>query len=108
MRTDWGKATANRGRRDSIYVLRLYITGASRNSTRAVMNIDSICRDHLRGRHVLEVVDLYKQPERAAEEQLVAAPTLVKLLPLPRRRLIGNLSNLRNVLDALGLSPEGA
>jgi circadian clock protein KaiB len=107
MKTDWNRACRGNGR-DAVYVLRLYITGASRNSSRAMMNLHSICRKHLEGRHVLEVVDLYKQPERAAEEQLVAAPTLVKLLPLPRRRLIGNLSNLRNVLDALGLSSEGA
>ena len=107
MKTDWNEASRGRGR-DPVYVLRLYITGASRNSSRALMNLQSICRAHLQGRHVLEIVDLYKQPERAAEEQLVAAPTLVKLLPLPRRRLIGNLSNLKNVLDALGLSPEGA
>jgi circadian clock protein KaiB len=88
-----------------IYVLRLYISGASPKSLEAIRNIKSICEAKLAGRHQLEVVDIYQQPERAALDQVVAAPMLVKQWPLPLRRLIGPLANARQVLQTLELIP---
>jgi len=86
-----------------VYVLRLYVGGASPKFLEAIRNIKSICDENLAGRHQLEVVDIYQQPERAALDQVVAAPMLVKQLPLPLRRLIGTLWNTRQVLRTLGL-----
>ncbi|UOQ79756.1 circadian clock KaiB family protein [Hymenobacter sp. 5414T-23] len=85
------------------YVLHLYITGATPNSTRAVRNIKAICERHLQGRYELLIIDIYQQPNLAKHEQIIAAPTLVKKLPLPLRRLIGDLSEEKKVLAALGL-----
>jgi len=85
------------------YVLHLYITGATPNSTRAVRNIKDLCEQHLKGRYELLIVDIYQQPGRAQDEQLVAAPTLVRRKPLPARRLVGDLSDRARVLAALGL-----
>ncbi|WP_139922988.1 circadian clock KaiB family protein [Hymenobacter sp. DG01] len=87
------------------YVLHLYITGATPNSTRAVRNIKAICEQHLKNRYELLIIDIYQQPELAKQEQIVAAPTLIKKTPLPARRLIGDLSEHDKVLLALGLSP---
>ena len=86
------------------YILHLYITGATPNSTRAVRNIKEICEQYLKGRYELLIIDIYQQPERAQEEQLIAAPTLVKKRPGLVRRLVGDLSDRRRVLVALGLS----
>jgi circadian clock protein KaiB len=86
-----------------VYVLRLYVSGASPKSLEAIKNIKRICDVNLAGRHQLEVVDIFQQPERAALDQVVAAPMLVKHLPLPLRRLIGPLSNARQVLQILEL-----
>lgn len=88
------------------YVLRLYVTGTTRRSTRAIENTREICRTHLKGRHELEVVDLYEHPEAAAEEQVIAAPTLVKRFPAPLRRIIGDLSDRQRVLGGLGLGGQ--
>jgi circadian clock protein KaiB len=85
------------------YVLRLYVTGMTPRSTEAVGMVKAMCDDLLAGNYDLEVVDVYKDPARASAEQIVAAPTLVKQRPLPERRLIGNLSNRKRVLDALRL-----
>lgn len=87
------------------YIFHLYITGATPNSTRAVRNIKEICELHLKGRYELLIMDIYQQPELAKQDQIVAAPTLIKKLPLPARRLIGDLSERARVLAALGL-PE--
>ncbi|UOQ76806.1 circadian clock KaiB family protein [Hymenobacter sp. 5516J-16] len=86
------------------YVLHLYITGATPNSTRAVQNIKGLCEQYLKGRYELVIIDIYQQPELAEQDQIVAAPTLVKKMPLPTRRLIGDLSEKDKVLLALGLS----
>jgi circadian clock protein KaiB len=75
-------------------------------STRAVENIKSICEEHLEGRYDLEVIDIYKHPQLAADEQIIAAPTLVKELPEPLRRFIGDLSNEERVLLGLDLRPR--
>lgn len=88
------------------YVLRLYIAGATPNSTRAVQNIKTICARYLEGRYELLIVDIYQQPELASREQIIASPTLVKVLPLPVRRLVGDLSEQGKVLAALGLSVD--
>lgn len=90
---------------DAEYVLHLYITGATPNSTRAVRNIKDICEQYLKGRYELLIVDIYQQPARAQDEQLIAAPTLIRRKPLPARRLVGDLSDRARVLAALGLPP---
>jgi circadian clock protein KaiB len=90
------------------YLLNLYITGATPNSLRAVRNIKEICEQYLAGRYELLIVDIYQQPHRASEEQIVAAPTLVRVRPLPRRQLVGDLSNREAVLISLGIPrPNG-
>ncbi|MDI1246853.1 MAG: circadian clock KaiB family protein [Rhodoferax sp.] len=88
------------------YVLRLYIAGNTPQSARAVANIKNLCEARLKDRYELNVIDLYQQPENAQGEQIVVAPTLVKQLPLPLRRLIGDLSNTHRVLIALDIKPE--
>lgn len=85
------------------FILRLFITGATPNSLRAVANIKAICEEYLKGRYSLEIVDAYQQVELAKQEQLVALPLLVKKAPLPERKLIGDLSETNKVLKALGL-----
>ncbi len=88
------------------FVLRLYVTGLTPRSTQAIDTIKAICEEELKGRYNLEVIDLAKQPELAREADIVAAPTLIKKLPLPLRRLIGDLSNKERVLLGLDLRPK--
>ena len=97
------EAVAEAGEPTVEYIFHLYITGATPNSTRAVRNIKEICELHLKGRYELLIMDIYQQPELAKQEQIIAAPTLVKKRPLPARRLIGDLSDRARVLAALGL-----
>jgi circadian clock protein KaiB len=85
------------------YVLRLYITGITPKSTRAIQNIKKICEENLKGRYELEVIDIYQQPILAKDEQIIAAPTLIKKLPLPLRRLIGDMSDKERILVGLDL-----
>jgi circadian clock protein KaiB len=85
------------------FVLRLYVTGLTPRSTQAINTIKDICEEELQGRYELEVIDLAKQPELAKEEDIIAAPTLIKQLPSPLRRLIGDLSNKERVLLGLDL-----
>ena len=85
------------------YLLRLYIAGSTPQSNRAVANIKIICEEHLKGQYELEVVDLYEKPYLAAGEQIIAAPTLIKKLPLPLRRIIGDMSDTDRVLVGLDL-----
>src|SRR2546421_6063067 len=89
------------------YVLRLFVTGMTPHSTRAVANLKAICEQHLAGRYDLGVIDLYQQPALARGEQILAAPTLVKRRPLPPRRLVGNLSRTDRVLAGLGIRTDG-
>jgi circadian clock protein KaiB len=86
-----------------IYVLKLYITGMTPNSQRAVENIKNICEQYLKDRYELEIIDIYQQPSLAQKEQLIAAPTLVKSLPVPVRKLIGDMSNKEKILVGLNL-----
>ncbi len=85
------------------YVLRLYVSGSTLKSAMAVENIKRICEQHLKNRYELEVIDIYQQPNLAREEQIVAVPTLIKRLPSPLRRLVGDMSNLKKVLFGLDL-----
>ena len=85
------------------YILRLYITGSTSRSILAITNLKKICREYLEGRYELEVIDLFQHPGLAADEQIIAAPTLIKKLPLPFRRIIGDMSNKEKVLLGLDL-----
>ena len=86
------------------YVLRLYVTGATVRSLRAIANLKAICEEYLKGRYDLEVVDIYRRPALLRRDQIVAVPTLVKRLPVPQRLLVGDLSRTEQVLQGLGLS----
>jgi circadian clock protein KaiB len=86
------------------YVLRLYVTGMTPRSTEAFSSIKAICEKHLHGRYDLEVIDIYQQPTLARDDQIIAAPTLIKKLPAPLRRLVGNLSKEDRVLIGLDLN----
>jgi circadian clock protein KaiB len=88
------------------YTLRLYIAGLTPRSKRAIENIQRICEEELKGRYELEIVDVYQQPEIAATQQIIAAPTLIKTLPLPLRRVIGDLSDTERVIVGLDLRPK--
>jgi circadian clock protein KaiB len=90
------------------YVLRLYVTGLTPRSTQAIATLRAVCEEHLAGRYDLAIIDLYQQPELAQDEQIIAAPTLVKELPLPLRRLIGDLSNEERILVGLELRKRRA
>jgi circadian clock protein KaiB len=87
------------------YLLRLFITGNAPQSIRAIINLKRICEEHLKDRYDLEIIDIYKRPELAKGEQIVAAPTLIKSLPHPFKKLIGDLSNEEKVLLGLNLRP---
>jgi circadian clock protein KaiB len=87
----------------AIYVLRLYVTGTTPNSLRAIANLNQLCERYLTGRYDLQVIDIYQQPSLAGEDQIVATPTLVKELPPPLRKLIGDLSDRERVLVRLDL-----
>lgn len=88
------------------YVLRLFVTGLTARSTLAIDTIKGICEKELKGRCELEVIDITKRPQSAKEEDIIAAPTLVKKLPLPLRKLIGDLSNRQRVLVGLNIEPK--
>ena len=89
--------------KDEKYVLKLYVTGLTPQSVNALNNIKKICEEHLKGRYNLEVIDLYKNPSLAKGEQIIAAPTLIKKLPLPLRRIIGDMSGTERVLVGLDI-----
>lgn len=89
------------------YVLRLFVTGLTSRSARAVANLQSICNEHLEGRYDLEVIDIYQQPVLTKGEQIIAAPTLIKKLPLPTRRIVGDMSNRERVLLGLDIVENG-
>lgn len=86
--------------------LQLYVTGNTGLSRRAIMNLKRFCERHLRGHYTLEVVDISQQPQLTQDEQIIAAPTLVKRLPPPARRVIGDLSNEEKALKTLGVEPS--
>lgn len=88
----------------SEYYLNLFITGASPNSVRAINNIKSICEKYLKGKYVLEIIDVYQIPEIAQREQIIALPTLIKKGPGIGRRLVGDMSDTAKVLRGLGIA----
>src|SRR5512142_2739122 len=89
------------------YILKLYVTGMTPRSMNAVSNIRKICEEHLKGRYELDIIDIYQQPVLAKGEQIIAAPTLIKKLPLPLRKFIGDMSNTERILLGLDLRPKG-
>jgi circadian clock protein KaiB len=93
-------------RKNQKYVLSLYVSGFTARSTLAIENIQTICKDHLQGHYELEVIDIFQQPEAARKEQIIAAPTLIKKLPLPLRKFIGDLSNTERILVGLEIKEK--
>jgi circadian clock protein KaiB len=91
-------------REPGVYRLRLYVSGSTPRSAKAVSNIRALCERHLSGRYDLEVVDLYQEPQRAKECQVIAAPTLVREQPEPARRVIGDMSNEEKLLLTLEIA----
>jgi circadian clock protein KaiB len=88
------------------YKLRLFVTGSTPRSVRAIENMHKICTDYLEGKYELEVIDVYQDVDATKEMQIVATPTLVKILPEPLRRIIGDLSDTERVLAGLNLEPH--
>jgi circadian clock protein KaiB len=88
------------------YVLRLYVSGSTLKSALAVENIKRVCEQYLKNRYDLKVIDIYQQPNLARDEQIVAVPTLIRRLPPPLRRLVGDMSNLKKVLFGLDLGMQ--
>ncbi len=95
-----------RARQDR-YLLRLYVSRSTPKSKIAVKNITQLCKEHLDGRYRLEVIDIYRHAQLARDEQIVAVPTLIKRLPLPLQRLVGDMSTLNEVLFGLDLKVRG-
>jgi circadian clock protein KaiB len=89
------------------FVLKLYVTGMTPKSRLAIRNVQKLLDEHIPGSYELDIVDIYQQPELARANQLIAAPTLIKQLPLPLRRLIGDMSSPDRILAALAVKPTG-
>ena len=85
------------------YCLRLFVSGSTPRSARAIQNVRAICEERLQGRYELEVIDIYQHPEQVKPEQIIVTPTLVKKLPLPFRKIIGDLSDKERVLVGLDI-----
>lgn len=85
------------------YILRLYVTGSTPRSLKAIYNLKKFCEEHLPDEYDLEVIDIYEDPDAARAEQIIAAPTLIKRLPAPLRRFVGDLSNPQKLLTGLGI-----
>jgi circadian clock protein KaiB len=85
------------------YILRLYVTGSTPRSLKAISNLKRFCEEYLQGDYELQVIDMYKNPDAAREAQIVAAPTLIKRMPAPLRRFIGDLSNKQKLLAGLDI-----
>jgi circadian clock protein KaiB len=103
---EFEKAAAKHDR--AKYVLRLYVTGMTPKSTRAISNVQKLCEKYLEGYYELEVVDIYQQPQLAKGDQIIATPTLIKKLPLPFRRLIGDMSDTERFLIGIDLKAKNA
>ena len=88
------------------YILRLYVSGMTPKSTAAIRNVKKICEEYLKDRYDLEVIDIYQQPTLAKGEQIIAAPTLIKKIPLPLRKLIGDMADTERILLGLDLRPK--
>jgi circadian clock protein KaiB len=101
-------AKASARSRSPRYVLQLFVAGATPRSNRALVNLREICEQHLHGRYDLDVVDVYEHPEMAKDGQVLAVPTLLKKLPAPLRRLVGDLSDRERVLLGLNLKARSS
>jgi len=100
------RRTATRKAPSDEWILRLYVAGQSARSAAALHNLEAICEQHLAGRYRIELIDLLKQPQLARGDQIVAVPTLVRHLPPPMKKIIGDLSNEERVLVGLDLRPR--
>jgi circadian clock protein KaiB len=101
-----GKASANSKNKPEMWNLRLYVAGQTPKSVAAFANLKKICEEHLKGQYTIEVVDLLENPKLAKGDQILAIPTLVRKLPEPIRKIIGDLSNTERVLVGLNLYPR--
>ncbi len=101
------EATVGTAGSPDVYNLRLYVAGQTSKSLAAITNLKRICEEHLAGRYSIEVVDLLVTPQLAAGDQIIALPTLVRHLPPPLTRIIGNLSDTERVLVGLDIRPKG-
>ena len=90
----------------SRHLLRLYVTGTTAGSTRAIQQVRRVCDEHLAGRYDLEVIDIYQLPALAKDDQIIATPTLIRVLPAPLRRLIGDMSNINRVLFGIDVREQ--
>jgi circadian clock protein KaiB len=108
MKTDktMAKKTIKTEPKKETWLLRLYVAGQTPNSVRAIENIKRICEEFLKGRYHLEVVDIYQQPVLAKGDQIIAVPTLIKKLPQPLRKFIGDMSATERILVGLDLRPK--
>lgn len=104
---EFEKAIKDAAKSTERYVLRLYVTGSTPRSSKAIQNIRALCEEHLRDRYDLEVIDIHQQPVLAKGEQIIAAPTLIRKLPIPLRKIVGDLSNAERVLVGLDLRATG-
>ena len=93
-------------RQKTHYFLRLYVSGLTPKSQRAIENLKNVCEEHLKGRYELEVIDIFQQPDIAQAEQIIATPTLIKELPPPLRKFIGDMSQSEKILVGLELKPQ--
>ena len=98
------EAVSRRQRGGAEYILRLYVTGSTPRSLKAIANLKRVCEEYLHDDYDLQVIDIYKNPDAAREEQIIAAPTLIKWLPAPLRRFVGDLSNTQKLLIGLGIN----
>jgi circadian clock protein KaiB len=103
---DFEKAAAKRDLPK--YILRLYVTGMTPKSTRSIANVRKLCEQYLEGIYELKVIDIYQQPKLAKGEQIIATPTLIKKLPLPLRKLIGDMSDTQRFLVGIDLRPKNS
>jgi circadian clock protein KaiB len=99
------KETTSEGQSDEVYNLKLYVAGQTQKSMEAFENLKKIAEEHLKGRYKIEVIDLGKNPKLARGDQIIAIPTLVRKLPEPMRKIIGDLSNTERVLVGLDIKP---
>jgi circadian clock protein KaiB len=101
---EFEKAAALRG--SAKYVLQLYVTGMTQKSTKAIANVKKLCENYMEGRYELEVIDISQQPKLARDEQIIATPTLIKKLPDPLRKLIGDMSDTERFLESINLKSK--
>lgn len=95
-------------RNPELYKFRLYVAGDATNSTQALINLKSLCLAHLPNRHHIEIVDVFREPDRALADGIFLTPTLLRLAPAPLRRIVGTLSNTQIVMHTMGLDLLGA